>query len=186
MCAFTGIRVCTRARAASLVWSRGARHLQPPFVTHTWVCVLYEFTTHLWVSGVCHLHPRSWLIYEFVSRMWVYDSYMSIECLSCCTCAPSHHCHLTLPSFPDVFHYPLFTPLILLLVRASHILFCVYARMYTCTRDCASHPVFLHTLERVRLKTPRILDWNAQRTQALVQNMYIFLAECIGLFCLKS
>ena len=155
MCAFTGIRV--RARAASLVWSWGARHLQSPFVTHTWVCVLYEFTTHLWVSGVCHLHPpfvthiwansymSSYLVREFMTHTWVSGA---------CHVAPvrpriivSFLC-LPFPTYSMTYWPPWFSSSPYLVLR-------VRTRTYTCTRDCASHPVFLHTLERVRLKLPR-------------------------------
>ena len=79
------------------------------------------------------------------------------------------------PLLSDVFHDPVLTPLNVLFARASHVLFCVRARMYKCTCVCASHPVFLHTLERVRLKTRTISDHNAQRIQgSFAEYVWIF------------
>jgi len=79
------------------------------------------------------------------------------------------------PLLSDVFHDSVLTPLNFLFARASHVLFCVRARMYKCTCACASHPFFLHTLKRVRLKTRRISDHNAQRIQgSFAEYVWIF------------
>jgi len=80
------------------------------------------------VAGLVICTLRSWLIDEFVSQIRVHNSYMSIGCVSRDTCALSHHCHLALASFPDVFHDSVSTPVNLFFVRASHCL----ARTHAC------------------------------------------------------